>query len=518
MYYSDYKYYESRVSSLESEKSSLSNQINKLQEEKKLLVNEKYKNELKEFFKSQIKIIKDNINENFFEINFFDEIKINQLIEKVIKGENLEEKYIKELENIAIDNSKKINLVKHLNIILAGNTGVGKTSLINTILKYSKDECLKTAIGRPCTMEEPKYYESNKIPLLRLADTRGIEKANYKIEDLKKLIDKFIKGKLEEGNPDFFVHCIWYCIGGTRLEQIEIDTLNYISKLYKFNPLPIIIVYIKEVSDQKMNEMEEYIKSNLKFDFAPIFTIDKLNNQNKEIKQDCIDKLKHLSVIKAKEAVKSSCYEYNILDTKKKIQKIINDLKNNLNLMLKNKVLKKLEIMCEDKDLGEIYVDLKKLLIVLFSNNIYIGSRKYISIESEEIIKVFSENYINECIEKFNEYFIDYINKESEKLSQNLLDFQNNFNNNNEKLLNNLIDKNKFKEESKNYLEKKLYNKAFFYCIKNAIKFICSLCVIKLQENFEKIYNQILEKELFHNIILKLIENDFEKINKNLIL
>ena len=66
MYYSDYKYYESRVSSLESEKSSLSNQINKLQEEKKLLVNEKYKNELKEFFKSQIKIIKDNINENFF--------------------------------------------------------------------------------------------------------------------------------------------------------------------------------------------------------------------------------------------------------------------------------------------------------------------------------------------------------------------------------------------------------------------------------------------------------------------
>ena len=96
--------------------------------------------------------------------------------------------------------------------------------------------------------------------------------------------------------------------------------------------------------------------------------------------------------------------------------------------MLKNKVLKKLEIMCEGKDLGEIYVDLKKLLIALFSNNIYIGSRQYISIESEDIIKVFSENYINECIEKFNEYFIDYINKESEKLSQNLLDFQNNFN------------------------------------------------------------------------------------------
>ena len=118
MYYSDYKYYESRVSSLESEKSSLSNQINKLQEEKKLLVNEKYKNELKEFFKSQIKIIKDNINENFFKIDFFDEIKINQLIEDVEKEENFEEKSFKELENIAIENSKKNQLVKHLNIII----------------------------------------------------------------------------------------------------------------------------------------------------------------------------------------------------------------------------------------------------------------------------------------------------------------------------------------------------------------------------------------------------------------
>ena len=75
-------------------------------------------------------------------------------------------------------------------------------------------------------MEEPKYYESKKIPLLRLADTRGIEKANYQMEDLNKSIDKFIKGKLEEENPDFFVHCIWYCITGTRLEQTEIDTLK----------------------------------------------------------------------------------------------------------------------------------------------------------------------------------------------------------------------------------------------------------------------------------------------------
>ena len=265
--------------------------------------------------------------------------------------------------------------------------------------------------------------------------------------------------------------------------------------------------------------MEAFIKSNnFTHDFIPVLAIEEVVKKDIVIKPYGIDKLKEISVIRAKKAVKSSCYEYNIRNTKKRIKKIVNDLENNLNLILENNISKKLEIMCEGKNIEEIYDDLKDLLVLLFSNNIYIGTRKYISIESEAIIKLFSENYINECLEKFNDYFIDFINQESEKLSQILLDYQNNFNNNNEKLLDNLIDKNKFKEESQNYLEKKIFNKALYYCIKNAIKFICSLCIIKLKENSKKTYNQVLEKEEFQNIILKLIENDFEEINKNLIL
>ena len=181
-------------------------------------------------------------------------------------------------------------------------------------------------------------------------------------------------------------------------------------------------------------------------------------------------------------------------------------------------IYEKLKIMNEGKSLEEFYDYFKNILIFLFSNNIYIDTRRYVSIESENILKIFSKNYINECIEKFIDYFIDYINKESEKLAQALIDFQNNFNNSHESLLNKLIDKKEFQEESKYYLEKELFDKCLLYYIKSSIKYICSLCVVKLQENSEKVYNQILEKEEFQKIILKLIENDFEEINKNLIL
>ena len=508
----------SQVSSLESTNRELSNEVSKLKQEKKELVNQKFKNEIKEFLLSQLLVIKENIKEDFFEINFYDDKKINQLIEKVSKEENFEKKSFKEIENIVIENSKKNKLVKHLNIILAGPSGVGKSSLINTVLKFSKDECLETAIGQPCTMGEPKYYESNKIPLLRLADTRGIEKCDYQMEDLNKSIDKFIKGKLEEENPDYFVHCIWYCITGTRLEQNEINTLKELSRIYKSNSIPIIVVYTQALSKQKISEMEKFIKSNFTHDFVPVLAIEEVISEDIIIKPYGIDKLKEISISRAKEAVKSSCYEYNILNTKKKIQKILNNLKKSLNLILNNNISEKLKIMNEGKSLEEMYDDLKNLLIFLFSNNLYIGTRKYVSKESENIIKIFSEIYINECIEKFIDYFIAFINKESEKISQVLLDFQNNFNNNNEGLLNNLKDKNQFQEESKKYLEKEISDKALLYCIKNAIKNICSLCVVKFQENSEKVYNQILEKEEFQNIILKLIENDFEEINKNLIL
>ena len=73
-----------------------------------------------------------------------------------------------------------------------------------------------------------------------------------------------------------------------------------------------------------------------------------------------------------------------------------------------------------------------------------------------------------------------------------------------------------FKNEKKNDLIEETNKKALMYFYKNLFKYICSLCVEKFQENSENIYKQILEKEEFRNLIVKIIEKDFEEINKNL--
>jgi septin family protein len=173
-------------------------------------------------------------------------------IHLITEKEKYEKNLFNEVKKIVLDNSKKNKLVKHLNIILSGPTGAGKSTLINKILNLIGEKAIKTAIGVPCTMGEPKYYESETVPLLRLADSRGIEKTNYRVEELSESMEKFIKNKLKSENPDLFIHCIWYCITGTRLEPIEVDTLEGLSRIYQSNSIPIIIVYIQAISKQKI--------------------------------------------------------------------------------------------------------------------------------------------------------------------------------------------------------------------------------------------------------------------------
>ena len=59
-----------------------------------------------------------------------------------------------------------------------GNTGVGKSTLLNRVLK---EKLAETNFGDACTQGKPKAYESNNAKGIRIWDTKGIEQGDYNI-------------------------------------------------------------------------------------------------------------------------------------------------------------------------------------------------------------------------------------------------------------------------------------------------------------------------------------------------
>ena len=93
------------------------------------------------------------------EIESFEENTIKQFINDILNNEDVNSIVLDNLKNdIKEIISKKSSVVNHLNILLLGPSGVGKSTLINAIYK---EEICKTGKGKPCTQGEPKYYISN---------------------------------------------------------------------------------------------------------------------------------------------------------------------------------------------------------------------------------------------------------------------------------------------------------------------------------------------------------------------
>jgi len=198
--------------------------------------------------------------------NFIDEkISLESIDEdfifKIVKGEKFP-KIVKEFmdDKIINLNNESMNInISTFNIIILGNTGVGKSTLLNTVLK---EKLAKTDFGDACTMGVPKPYESEKAKGIRIWDSRGIENGKYNLEitfnDVKNTIESLIK----ENNPDKFIHCIWYCIRSNRFTEEEADNLKNCYHSY-IEKLPIIVVFTQSENQKETDKMIEKVKIKL---------------------------------------------------------------------------------------------------------------------------------------------------------------------------------------------------------------------------------------------------------------
>ncbi len=102
-----------------------------------------------------------------------------------------------------------------LNIIVAGKTGVGKSTLINGVFRENLAE---KGIGKPFTKHMRKI--SKKDFPLNIYDTKGFELGKEAQSEVKDEVMDAICKSIKSKDVNEAIHCIWYCIN-TASNRIE---------------------------------------------------------------------------------------------------------------------------------------------------------------------------------------------------------------------------------------------------------------------------------------------------------
>lgn len=145
---------------------------------------------------------------------------------------------------------------KKANVLVMGNSGVGKSTLINTVYRFEK---AGVGIGSSVT-DKMTIYESKEVNF-RAIDTKGLEYGMLAQIQTKNSIKKWSKSSVKDNKEEKYIHMIWYCMDATskRLFHKNLDTIQSVAKMWK--DVPIIIILTKSYSEAEIDENTEMVRS-----------------------------------------------------------------------------------------------------------------------------------------------------------------------------------------------------------------------------------------------------------------
>lgn len=437
-------------------------------------------------------------------------------IKSIFNEMNISNSIKQEIES-NINTSEFSEKLNHFNILILGRAGIGKTTLINSILEFegTPNELL-TGEGTSKTMGEPKGYTSEKVKGLRLWDSQGIDKEKYNIPKVVEDVKKLINEASINNDPDKFIHCIWYCISGYRFEKSESESISELMNIYDDNTLPIIIVYTEAYDEETYEKVCDEVKKvlNDKIDKNKIKEINTIPivAKKKEIKvgkiSTTIEKfgikpLMDISVKKIILAVNSACFFSfkNKLkkDYEKKIEKKREDIIKNTNSQINSFTSggKISNITLLNRPIIQNNI-IPKLLQEKINNN---GKQKV-----QDILKNFQKFIEDECIKNLPHFF-------SVCLSESLMEYKKenfevkeedneddlNLKNEINKYTMNILDKRKEKQKNLKFggsqedpIYQQIHKSYLDHIIKTASKFIDNKIIEEISKLMIKTFNETI--------------------------
>jgi len=410
-------------------KTRIENAKNDIINEKKINLKEKYKQEQKIFCKNHKNII---LESNQYQST------LNQLLNldliKTIKNISIKDLY----EDISKNEKKETN---HMyKILLLGKTGVGKSTLINSIFKHHLTETGLLEVVTKFEIPEPFTYETR--PFLKLYDSRGIEiSEENNVEALLEKIKDFIEKNKE--NEENKIDCIWYCFTGARLEKAEMNFLEKLKNNY-YGKFPFIMVYTQSESEEDEKESEKILKELMgeNIIFIPVIAEDIILRKNRVLKQFGLEELINVS--------------------QKEIEK-------NLEHLFFVKIMKKLE------------------------NNIDgLKNKNYIEINKNEIEKIIKENYTTKFKEIAKNGLNDFIDKKVNEIITKIEEEESNIKKSYNKSGKNELNYNEIKTNLKNDFENQLKVSSSF----TTKRFFKTKLFAKLNKDLKKDLEQYFDEEI----------------------
>ena len=301
---------------------------------------------------------------NYFQIKLgekYNEIKnlVIDFSKKIISKINQIQKLFKEhefKEDIILIKNKINNNMFNLNILIIGNTGVGKSTLINEFLQLKNNKAEESKGSKSMKIDNwPKKYPINEddspFDNIKLYDTEGIEKSNKEGNDIEshfKKIKKFIAKQEIFDN----INAIWYCVSGNRLDGDE-EYINKVINLYKncHKIIPIIFIYTKAYSNKEeeienieegLKDFEIFKKNQNEFHFIEIISKDYKNKKGEvKEKKKGLKQLFDLTINLSEKSFKFKIMQIISQHYNKKAEYIIKNLSTNLQEQYNNKIMKK---------------------------------------------------------------------------------------------------------------------------------------------------------------------------------